>query len=847
MRIAVVAIVASLVTFAQEIPQGWFAFQTDARVAPDDSLGSVAFLNDGPADKRVSVKDGHFVRSDGSRVRFFGSNATFAQAFPDKEVAPLVARRMRQLGFNVMRFHHLDNRHIWNKEKTALDPVQLDKLQWFIYCLNQEGIYVNMNLHVSWWYKELDKNKCTFHYGKALDRYYPPFVEFQKQYARDLLTAVSPYSHLPMTDDPGVFCVEINNENPINYLEQLDKLAEIQGTPWGDSLLDFWRKWLGRKYGSVSAAVKAWSAGAQPLSTTNMVAGGVPHYEGQRRGFFEPSQQPDGTYELKLLQDGALEWSYQMHFYDIVLKENTRYLARFKARCDVPRRIHVGLCHAEPPWYTYSSQQINLTPEWQSFECRLSVAAIQNYRKRFSFNVRGKETPATVFLKDIELFEGDKPFSFAEAAELSQLPLPDSMSPEAMWGDFRTFLRELDYQYSREMTDYLKNTLKVKALVTDTQANYGGLFGQLRESEIADFVDVHAYWQHPHFEPGHAWSPYHWTIENTPMVNNSEGGNFRRLNTLRTAGKPYTISEYDHPMPSEHLSEMFPMLGSFAAFQGWDALYQFCFNLAPTKEEKAAMIGYFSMAPNPAKMITSHFAAIVFRLGLVPEAEQTVTITVPKPFMRKLLMTNPMKYWDASIPGYPKGQLFPARVQTRFTEEGDAITVSPADLPDALPFSTPHISWSLDDAKRGLYLVNAPAARAAVGYVGGRKLAVGDVSLAAQLPEEKTAAFTLVALDSKEIATSQKMLLSLVGTIANVGMQWDEKHTTVKNKWGKPPAISNFIPAEITLPGEAKPTVTALDPAGSPIGTIAVEGEPGAWRFNSTQERPTLWFHISRR
>ena len=123
---------------------------------------------------------------------------------------------------------------------------------------------------------------------------------------------------------------------------------------------------------------------------------------------------------------------------------------------------------------------------------------------------------------------------------------------------------------------------------------------------------------------------------------------------------------------------------------------------------------------------------------------------------------------------------------------------------------------------------------------------MGDVSLAATLPEHNTAAFTLVALDSKAIAASQKMLLSLVGTIANAGMQWDEKHTTLKNKWGKGPAISNFIPAEITLPGEAKPTVTALDSVGCPIGTITVEGAPGAWKFNTTQEKPTLWFHISR-
>ncbi len=846
MRIAVVAIVASLVAFAQEIPQGWFAFQTDARVAPEDSLGSVAFLNEGPADKRVSVKDGHFALPDGTPIRFFGSNITFENAFPDKEVAPLLAKRMKQLGFNVLRFHHLDNRNIWNKEKTAIDPVQLDKLQWFIFCLNQNGIYVNMNLHVSWWYKELDRNKCSFHYGKALDRYYPPFIAFQKQYARDLLTAVSPYSHLPMTDDPGVFCIEINNENPINYLEELDKLAEVQGTPWGDCLQEFWRKWVGEKYGSASAAVKAWTAGTQPLSTTNMVAGGNPHYEGERRGFFEPKQLPDGSYELKLLQDGELDWAYQMHFYNIVLKENTRYLARFKARCDVPRRIHVGLCHAEPPWYTYSSQRIDLTPEWQSFECRLSVATIQNYKKRFSFNLRGKETPATVFLKDIELFEGDRPVSFANATELSQFPLPDDKVPEVMWGDYRTFLRELDYRYSREMTDYLKNTLKLKALVADTQANYGGVYGQLRESEIADFVDMHAYWQHPKFEQGHSWSPYHWTIANTPMVNSAEGGNMRRLNCYRMAGKPYTISEYDHPAPSEHLAEMFPMLGSFAAFQDWDALYQFCFGPPIDTKREPYLGGYFRMAPNPAKMITAHFAAMVFRLGLVPRAEQVVTISVPKPFMRKLIMTNPMRYWDASIPGYPKEQLFPARVETRFTEEGDAITVSPTGLPDALPFNTPYINWRLDDAKHGLYLVNAPAARAAVGYIGVQKLSVGNVSLAAQLPEEKTAAFTLVALDRKEIASSQKMLLSLVGTIANPGMVWDEKHTTVKNKWGKPPAITNFIPTEITLPGEAKPTVTALDSAGRPIGTIPVTGTSGAWRFSTSAETPTLWFYINR-
>ena len=125
-------------------------------------------------------------------------------------------------------------------------------------------------------------------------------------------------------------------------------------------------------------------------------------------------------------------------------------------------------------------------------------------------------------------------------------------------------------------------------------------------------------------------------------------------------------------------------------------------------------------------------------------------------------------------------------------------------------------------------------------------ITLGDVALSAQLPVERTAAFTLVALDAKAIAHSRRMLLSLVGTISNVGMEWDEKHTTVKNKWGNPPAISNFIPAEITLPGAERPTITALDPAGLPIGQIQPEGKPGAWSFRTLPGTPTLWFFISR-
>ena len=133
---------------APPLPDGWLSFPVSPYLASDDSLASVAFLNQGKADSRISVKGAHYVDERGQRVRFFGSNVCFASAFPSKDVAPLVAKRMQQLGFNMVRFHHMDNRHIWNQEQTALDPEQLDRLHWFLFQLKERGIYANINLHV---------------------------------------------------------------------------------------------------------------------------------------------------------------------------------------------------------------------------------------------------------------------------------------------------------------------------------------------------------------------------------------------------------------------------------------------------------------------------------------------------------------------------------------------------------------------------------------------------------------------------------------------------------------------------------------------------------------------------
>ena len=73
----------------------------------------------------VRVDNGHFVDGKGERIRFFGTNLTFSSAFPDKETAVMIAGRLRKLGMNVVRFHHMDNQSapggIWDAAKKELD------------------------------------------------------------------------------------------------------------------------------------------------------------------------------------------------------------------------------------------------------------------------------------------------------------------------------------------------------------------------------------------------------------------------------------------------------------------------------------------------------------------------------------------------------------------------------------------------------------------------------------------------------------------------------------------------------------------------------------------------------
>ena len=417
---------------------------------------------------------------------------------------------------------------------------------------------------------------------------------------------------------------------------------------------------------------------------------------------------------------------------------------------------------------------------------------------------------------------------------------------EMLW----RFLMETEISYAKEMAGYFRDDLKVKALISETQASYSGAAGILRESECADFIDMHAYWEHPSF-PGRSWSSTDWLIRNSSMVSDRRAGTLPNFGYHRVEGMPLTISEYDHPAPSFFCAEMFPILNSVAAFQDFDGIYHFTFN-RPYDEGRIA--NFFSSAGHPLKQIFVPAGAVLFRMGAVRPGENRVQLGMPAETVieelkesgkeLRLHRSNMSHIWKKA--GAPDGLvvLRPMTVNVNVTESklSEQITVPEGPWKS----ETGEITWDNSDSAKAVFSVVAPAARVAAGYIGGRNIELGNVTISMDNTPYNWAAVTLTSLDGKPLEESSVILLAAAGRVENTGMEWNEERTTVGRGWGSAPTRAEGIPARITMREMDKFKVHSLDPAGNKVSQVPVKKKGKRLSFSIDAQYKTLWYILER-
>lgn len=166
--------------------------------------------------------------SSPTSVRLFGVNLLFGAALPDAGQAAQLARRLRALGVNLVRLHGLDALSsagdggptglLTSGPFPTLDEQAVDRLRDFLEQLRENGIYADLNLHVSYQFRpEIDHTQALPNGGPWPNQSKPLLlidetaIALQARYAQMLL------ERLRGAGEPALALVEINNESSLVY------------------------------------------------------------------------------------------------------------------------------------------------------------------------------------------------------------------------------------------------------------------------------------------------------------------------------------------------------------------------------------------------------------------------------------------------------------------------------------------------------------------------------------------------------------------------------------------------------------------------------------------------------
>ena len=283
---------------------------------PNCGVLNFSYLLDAPAGKHgfIRVKDGHFFFENGQRARFLGFNIATRSNTPTHQDAEKLSERFASMGVNVIRLHAADapigeGVGSWSscKEAPLLDydqgssrlfqPEGLDRFDYLFAKLKEKGIYLHIDLIVARTFTEQDELDYPGSIPSCMKRY-PMYnarlIELQKEYARELLCHINPYTGLALKDDPAVMTLQINNEeSAVKGNSGTDTGENMK--PYRDEVSRRFGDFLLMKYESRENLKDAWTLDSVcALGEDEDPMEGIRGIEGS---FYQPVNEPLGQWD----------------------------------------------------------------------------------------------------------------------------------------------------------------------------------------------------------------------------------------------------------------------------------------------------------------------------------------------------------------------------------------------------------------------------------------------------------------------------------------------------------------------------------------------------------------------
>lgn len=783
--------------------------------------------------------------------KFWGVNIVAAGAFPDKTDAGSIAAHAAKMGINLVRFHHLDNPSwtaagslfIGGQTTRSLNPVSLDKLDYFIYQLKQHGIYTNMNLNVSRTFNSMDGvpgADSLLEFGKGVTIFDPQLVSLQKEYASQLLGHNNVYTGLKLSDDPALAMLEMINENSL-YGMWKDDALKPQSQPGGyltwrhSRMLDsMWNVFLQNKYGSQSALQTAWASGNTP-STELIADGGFEaaainaNWQNELHNGAAASVTQDATAvhnggkaaRINITISTGTDWHIQFKHVGFILQRDTSYKVTFWARASNAMTASVALMRNGAPYTWFGGTAVNLTNAWQQFSLTVVPSEDVVNDGRLSFNL-GAGT-GTIWIDDVSLIQPQR-IAFNAGEDLGSLNIQRTLySQRADFSkqrikDLAIFYNGLQKNFLEDMRSYLRNTLGVTAPITGNNAFTGIQEGF--QNENLDYYDDHSYWDHPNF-PGAGWDPANWTIANTPMVKHNEFGAISgAFSGIPLNNKPMTISEYNHAAPNRYRVEMVPAMAAYGSFQGMDGLMFFDYNSdVPASWAADICNNFFSIHRDHSVMSLFPAAAFAYRNHLIAEGVPFL-VNYSEDDIYNSYLKDASGRWGKYTPYDKKIQLSQVLRAGTYHDVAGGYTAQILPVPQNTSYTTSTAETQLNTTD-GLLTTVTPKYISIAGYLNTAvNKAAGPVTL---ISASDFGAITWVSLNNKNLISEDTSFIAIAAKQQNTGMIWANGNTTLNTNWGAEP-VSQYplnVSMRFTLPGSCL-LVHTLNTQGQRMATKSI-------------------------
>jgi hypothetical protein len=834
------------------------------------NAASVAFLNDVPAGTRgfITVDGDRFLDGAGERIRFLGVNGSFPGNFPPKEQAKGIARRLAKFGVNCFRHHHMDSSRAPRGLISAafadtqhIDMETLDRLDYFIYQLKQHGIYSNINLHVG---RKLnsadgfDAYDLRPTYDKGIGQMHPGMIAMQKNYARDLLTHVNPYTGNAYVDEPCVAMVEITNEDGLIRYWGRGELDDLPSHYW-DHVREEWNLYLTARYGDTASLMAAW----QPATATDGPE--LLNQDFTTQWWTQivspasavtqilPTGGPSGeaALHINITSADTTSWHVQPMHRSLSTQKGDLMLASIWARAQPDRNASFTAMLNHDPWSSIGlSRTISLDNTWQEYI--------------YAFTCTHTDTNARFQLGSLATATGEVWIASPSLRVIAPRGLPAGQTLEtttvavlsfntynlhnatcrADWMDFFVGMEE---SYFAEIYDYLVDDLGVRCPVTGTQMGYGVATGQLQ----LDFVDAHAYWHHPNF-PNVRWSSTDWKVINESIQNRLADSSITDLAQRRPYGKPYTITEYNHPAPMTYSAETFLMLAAYGALQDWDGI--FVYSYSHGDYENRSIDNFFDAVGHTPKMLTLPAAAAIFRRGDVQAAGTVLSVTLSRGELINRMVGSPgsSSQHVTDYLGLAEHEALSHQIGTMVLSSSVPISVTTtlAAKPTSATADTGEIIWDGASVDKACTLVKTSRSKAVIGFVNGRTFDLGDgVSVTPATTEQDWICMSMTVVAGDSFISDGTWLITLTGYAENAGMVWtDASKSSCSDQWGSGPPMVEAPTVEITLPWTAgQVSVFALDETGEPKTYVPVSPgtQPGSCILELNSNYESLWYQVN--